>query len=266
VRLVVGLSIAAGFAGAAQAATLEWTGSLIVSLGVGGAPFVSTGTGVATVNGSGGLGHLSTLRVAGGISGATTVPVTDPDLPSIVDVALSARLGTGTLAPISGGGPLVAPDRTLPITGTAVVGVHVLSLFTTPVVIPLTLNGTRGIGIGGGTISGGLGIALQGNPWTLGVAQTTTSLGGLTSLSGFVHAPASNTSSTAQVSGVVQVVTPSLVSSSVSGTSTPVLSALRLRFVPEPGRLLMLGSAVLGLLGLARRRRRSESRTREKLP
>jgi hypothetical protein len=53
VRFVAGLSIAAGVAGTAQAATLEWAGSLIVSLGVGGAPVVSTGTGLATVNGSG---------------------------------------------------------------------------------------------------------------------------------------------------------------------------------------------------------------------
>jgi hypothetical protein len=181
------------------------------------------------------------------------MPITDPNLSSIVSVRLAARLGTGMLAPISGGGTLLTPNRTLPIAGTATVGVHFLTSVL-PVVIPLTLNGTRGIGIGGGTSAGGLGIALQGNPWTGGVAQTPTRLGGSTSIQGFAHGPASGTSSTAQVSGVVQLVTPSRVNSGLTGTSVPVLTALRLHFVPEPGELLMLGSGVTGLLWLARRR------------
>jgi len=123
-------------ASTAQAKTVEWRGTQIFVLGAAVGP-ISTGTGVATVNGSGGLGHLSTLRVAGGISGSTTIPTTDP---AITVIRLATGLGTGTLAPISGGGPLLPPNRTLPITGTFSMGVRVAPGFTVPLVLPLTVN------------------------------------------------------------------------------------------------------------------------------
>jgi len=80
-------------------------------------------------------------------------------------------------------------------------------------------------------------------------------VGGLT-IMGFVHGPASGGAATAaQVSGVVQLVTPTLISTTIG--SQAVLSSfgiLNLHFsaVPEPGTLLLLTSG-LALLLLGRR-------------
>ncbi|MBW2401069.1 MAG: hypothetical protein JRG80_17685, partial [Deltaproteobacteria bacterium] len=56
------------------------------------------GSGVATVNNSGGGSHLNTLRLAGGITGSGTIPVTDPDTTgTIASIQIKATIGTGTL-------------------------------------------------------------------------------------------------------------------------------------------------------------------------
>ena len=78
---------------------------------------------------------------------------------------------------------------------------------------------------------------------------------------GFVHDPSSGTTSTAQPSGVVQLVTPSQVTTNLPfGTSATQSSAivLRIQFIPEPGLILLLGSGVVGLalLGRSRAKRR----------
>jgi hypothetical protein len=75
---------------------------------------------------------------------------------------------------------------------------------------------------------------------------------------GFAHGPASLTSSTAQVGGVVQLVTTSKVYTSLTGASPelPFNGVLRLHFVPEPGTLLMLALGVAGLAAAGRRRSR----------
>ena len=62
---------------------------------------VGTGTGVATVNGSGGLGHLNTLQLpGGGITVTGTAPQTDPDNATFVTLILDPNqpliLGGGT--------------------------------------------------------------------------------------------------------------------------------------------------------------------------
>jgi hypothetical protein len=64
---------------------------------------------------------------------------------------------------------------------------------------------------------------------------------------GFAHGPASLTSSTAQPSGVVQLVTVSKVYTSLTGAfpEVPLIGVLTLHFVPEPGTLLLLGSGAL---------------------
>ena len=76
---------------------------------------------------------------------------------------------------------------------------------------------------------------------------------------GWAHAPASTTSSTAQPSGVVQLVTPAqIVTNLPLGTSDKMggLAILVIHFIPEPGLLMLLGAGVVGLALLGRRRAR----------
>jgi len=86
---------------------------------------------------------------------------------------------------------------------------------------------------------------------TPGSAITTPLLPG-----GFAHGPASLTSSTAQRSGVVQLVTVSKVFTSFAGAlpEGPLIGVLNLHFVPEPGTLLLLGAGVAGLAVCGRRK------------
>ena len=74
-------------------------------------------------------------------------------------------------------------------------------------------------------------------------------------MAGFAHGPASGTSSTRNVSGVVQLVAPTLVLTSQAGLAAiPIYSVLTLRFVPEPGTFVLFGMGIAGL-GVACRRR-----------
>jgi hypothetical protein len=266
--LAVGALASAALATSAAAATLEWQGTL--SLPFRTLPsFEITGTGVATVNGSGGWGHLSTLRLAGGLTGIATVPITDPENSHLLTATVRARLGTGTFAAISGGEPLTS--NALPVPG----GWKICVLFPgcgNYLVIPFTGDGTRGVGVGGTVTIFSKGISgpaftLAGAPWTIGVASVTgvsTANGGTATLTaaGFAHGPASATSSTAALSGVVQFVTP-VRAKGLHGIYrsdfewVPPFVKLRLRFIPEPGLSLLLGSGVADLLLLARRRARS---------
>ncbi|MCH7708879.1 MAG: PEP-CTERM sorting domain-containing protein, partial [Myxococcales bacterium] len=77
---------------------------------------------------------------------------------------------------------------------------------------------------------------------------------------GFAHGPASGTSSsTAFLSGVVQIVTPVQIVTNLNLGSSKKLSgsiSLLIHFVPEPGLLMLLGSGIVGLALLGSRRMR----------
>jgi hypothetical protein len=276
--VVVGL----GLTGAgASAKILDWNGT--VSLEMAAAPeFVfggpPEGGGVATLNASGGGDHLTTLGLAGGITGTGfTVPTTS-FLP-LNAVSWNATLGSGLLAPISGGAtgaPLT--QNTLPLGGElrlCVVFMECISFIP----IPLTAGGTRGVGIGGLITINGFGAAgakasLAAAPWTIGMAAVSTGStvsGGPTATftrSGFAHGPASGTTSTARRGGVVQLVTPIQIATSIGGLERiGFIARLTLVFVPEPGTALLLGAgvAVLALHGRRRRGAQSAFGTRKKI-
>ena len=252
--LLTAVALGAGFAGGASARVLGYEGTLTLEfvqplLSIG----AFTGAGVATVNGSAGRIPLSSLRLAGAITGSTVVPLTDPDLAPLRTILAHVTLGTGILAPISGGGSPLTRNQ-LPIGGE----VRLCILFECGfgyIPLPLTVGGTRGAGIGGlVTVNtfgkAGVKISVAGAPWTIGVTTVSNSV-----RSGFAHGPVSGTTTTAKEGGVVQLVTPIQVTTTLGGVSD-IIGILRIVLVPEPGSGLLLGAGVIALAAMGRRRAR----------
>lgn len=272
--------------GSAHAEPIPFEGTLQVQLGTLPA-IVTSGTGVSTVNASGGLGHLGAFTVGGNsLDASATLPLTDPANPTLVSLVGTFELGTagagglnGPLSPISGGGGTMVINasngvRTDGAAGTqagvgslGIQGLFRLCIIKGPgcpisIAIPLTIDGTRGAGIGGlitrnGFALQGIAVSIYGNPWTVGTAVITgipTDNGGFSTSSafGFAHGPQSNTSSTANPGGVVQLVTPTLVQTNLqTNPAIALFSVLTVHFTPEPGTLLLFGSgiAALGIMG-----------------
>jgi hypothetical protein len=158
--------------------------------------------------------------------------VTDPETAAngIAAIAYeSVYGGTGTFGGISGGAASTSAmtPNLMPIHG--VVKICILSTACTtylalPFTAPTTVNGVpgtgiKGIGIGGTQTIGGYGgirMSIEHAPWTI---KTTTMTDQITTpggsriftpviMKGWAHAPVSTTTSTAQPSGMVQLVTP----------------------------------------------------------
>ena len=275
--------LAFGAVGTASAKPLNWDGTLVLELGELPA-LGNTGGGVATVNNSAGAipSHLQTLQLKGSrgaIAGTAMVPITDPIAApnGIASVRVKATMQTGTFAPISGGAAstTVLVNNVLPVNGLA--KVCLLSTTCTNF-LPLLLtqhtpmSGIKGLGVGGLlTIGGGtnpIRISIEAAPWTIktgtSVDQITTPMTTMgpkvfvnKTAMGFAHSPSSGLSSTAQPSGVVQLITPMQVVTNLTAGSNAKIALfgyLTVHFIPEPGMLLLLGSGVAGLVLLGRHR------------
>ena len=259
---LVGL-LAIGMTGSARAATLDFTGQLALLgwwIRIPPAPVHGSGSGAAIVNGSAGGTHLSSFVIGGDAIGpiTTSVPGLTISVPSVRFTGIQNL--TGSFGAISGGPPGGGPM--------GLSGLMKLCLIFAPceyanVTVPITPVSGVGFGIGGTqTVAGAIALTLQHAPWTIGQPVMTihtpnTNVTGPTLPGGFVHGPASLTSSTAQPSGVVQLVTVSKVFTSLTGAfpEYPAVGILTLHFVPEPGTLLLLGSGVAGLALFAHRKR-----------
>jgi hypothetical protein len=285
--LVAATSLVLGAAGVAGAAPMNWSGTASVT--IADIPsFTFQGGGVATVNDSAGgvPAHLNTLRLKGSrgqISGIDTEFITDPETSGngIAAVIVEFAGGTGTFSPISGGAASTGPlsRNIMPVYGMAkicLLSTACTQYLVMPFTAPTTVNGVPGsginaVGVGGLLTAGGYGgirISLQGAPWTIKTTtvtdQITTPTGGsrvftLQTAQGWAHAPASTTTSTAQPSGVVQLVTPGQIVSNIPLGSNDKLGGMVvmvIHFIPEPGLFLLLGSGVVGLGVLGWRRRR----------
>jgi hypothetical protein len=259
--------LALGLAGAAAAAQLRYAGTLASKLGATQLKYRGiTSTGVATVNMSGGGGLLHTLRLPGSITGSKLNPVTDPDTTATIKTI--GNIGTqmsGTLGDFQN--PPLASNKLL------FRGISRLCLFTTcstgsiKLDIPLSRNdGQTGVGIGG-LLTGNLGfgslrVSIEAAPWTLGsgTAVNQTAKGNFKTVTagGFIHEAASGTGgggSTAVKSGVVQLISPMQVSTVGTGANNSLQSNftfLTIRFIPEPGLLILLGAGLAGLGVLGR--------------
>lgn len=251
----------------AGAGPIEWRGTLELQFGTLGS-LVSATTGVASVETTGGL-HIQTLSMAGGFPAATTIPLTDPLNANLVTLIASRSLASGTLRPISGGGPLTSNQ--MPVPGTVRFCFLAVGCFS-PLEIPLTVSGTVGAGLGGVITANGFGkgthLSILGAPWTVGTAVLTgiatendmipaesRAQQSLT-FAGFAHGPAS-ASSTAQANGVLQLVSASRIETNLSGVlgRLPLIATLNLYFTtPEPGTALLFGSGIAVLAALGRRR------------
>jgi hypothetical protein len=204
-------------------------------------PAIVAGSGVAAVNGSGGGGHLAALALPAGAfaTSGLVIPITDPQVSPIKGIQLTLSNGAGSFA----GGPV---GGVMPLAGFA----KVCFFAACPgsfgsLSVPLAPVGAGGAATAIGVIN----ATAVGAPWTTGTAAI-----GLITVMGFRHGPASAASSTAQPSGVVQLVTPIFVSTNIPGSAVvPSFGILQLHFVPEPASLTLLGS---GIAWLAWKRRR----------
>jgi len=219
------------------------------------------GAGSVQVTDDGSLHILSFALPGGAFAPATTTYV----LPAWVTVLNSLRFTlaqnlSGSFSGISGGPPGGGPI--------GLSGIAKICLLAYPpscnsfIPLPLTpTTGGAGFGIGGTrTVTGSVNITFQDAPWTTGQPVMTIHTPGTTNTTpvlpgGFAHGPASLTSSTAQPSGALQLVTVSKVYTSLKGAfpEEPVTAILTLRFAPEPGgaALARFGRNTPRLSGLA---------------
>ena len=265
-------------AGQASAIVMQtWTRASLQFTNLGRAEASATATGLTTIHTSSSTSsHLSTITAEfnPGLSLNTTISVTDPTAAPITSVILTSVRGRpdlqgGIIGNISGAlanSNLGILPNTIPSTG----GVTICLLISNPCDFQLNLlvgATSAGVQIGGGVggilTIGGLGairISVVGAPYTVktvsAVNRTENGLFDVFSEHGFAHGPGSNTSTTAQASGILQTITANHTTvigpgdNDISGNISRVLT----HFIPEPGLLLLFGSGAVGMALLGRKR------------
>ena len=247
----------------ASAATLPFTGTLAIKVAElrdcqTGKPFYLTvgGVGVAEVTDDGNA-HLLSFTLPGGTFGPATLSRQFIGSGCSTLLLTLAQNLSGSFSGISGGPP---GGGAMGLSGIAKLCLLFAPNCGANVPLPLTpTGGGAGFGIGGtATFTGAVAITMQGAPWTIGQPVMTIHTPGSTITTptlpgGFAHGPASLTSSTAQPSGALQLVTVSKVYTSLTSAfpEMPMTGILTLHFAPEPGTLLLLVSGAVPPILLA---------------
>jgi hypothetical protein len=249
------------------AASMRWEGTISVGFPSSSEAAVKASGKAAVIDNGNGF-TLQTLRPVGGSFGTGTALLTDPEAPTIAAIRLEAGAGFGTLAPFDPLAPLGQPQLTqnqLPLYGTLKLCL-LSSACSAYVPIPLASPSFEAaVGIGGlVTVGpGSIRISVEAAPWTLRdatVTMATPSGNTFQSVtSGSVHGPYSFTGSTALIGGQLSLVTPMLITSDEFDVVPMAFARLTLRFVPEPGPLVLVASGIAGILIVARTRRRGPS-------
>jgi hypothetical protein len=242
-RLVLVLATLA-FASPARAALLPFQATLDIAFG--GFFFVTLpGAGVATVNGDGTGGALTQLGLPAGVfTIATGFPGTFP----LGGIDITAANGAGSVGPLAtnaGGGAMpVQGVARLCLLAPCSVASFVLSL-------PLS-----GVGAGGvATVTGPFSVTLEGAPWTKG-RITVSRPASVSIVSGFARGPNGLAGSTAQPGGVVSLVTPIRIATTLPGfEDLDSWAQLHIELVPEPATLVLVAVGLAAIAGAARRRR-----------
>jgi hypothetical protein len=122
--------------------------------------------------------------------------------------------------------------------------------------IPLRLSG---VGLGGTTS-----FTIPGIPtpvvqsfgsWTVATVTLSSSVSPTVTAAGFAHGPLSNTVSLGLPGGVLQLVSPTQVTTSVPANMA-LVTRWTIEFLPEPGQGLLFGAGAAFMLVLGRRRMR----------
>lgn len=204
-------------------------------------PVALPARGLASVNGSAGLGHLRELDLQAGAFATTALvlPVTDPGVFPVAGLQITASNAAGRLHGNGGAGF----GGIMPLNGqTKVCFYGACSSAVANLTVPLSVDGR------GGTITvvGPVNVTVVGAPWTTGTA----SIGELTVMGGV--SPLSNTGAP---SGVLTLVSPLFISSNLAAFPViPTFNVLTLHFVPEPVAIVPLGAGIAALGILARMR------------
>lgn len=152
--------LAMGIAGASNATTMAFGGTITMQLGT--LPgLVMPASGVATINGTGGLGHINTLAIGAGLfTASSTFSVNSGTVPYVQFTGIANNAGAFTGSPLAG---------TMGFSGAG--RICVVAVPPCPVVVPFQ-QGTVGFGLGGMLTTGTplLYVTLVNQPWTAGTA------------------------------------------------------------------------------------------------